>query len=329
LAGAVRIEPVDVEAVSEAELTAWHVAWTAVHHADGEPGPPAGGREFRGRLRHDDWTDERPQWWLAKHDDAPVGWLHLAYPRADNRHAAICGVGVVPTLRRRGMGRQLAAIAADHARAAGRRVLIGECSDATPGPAFCTAVGAESGVRSVRRLLHLDRIEPGRHDLLLTAAWDRAAGYSLLRWSGPAPDALVAEVAAIETSMNDAPMDDLDYGDERWSVARLHRVEQNAVDTGLRLYQVAVRHDATDELAGLTRVAVAEENPTWAQQWDTVVVPARRGHRLGLVLKLEMLRWLHDAEPVLTTVETDNAGSNRYMVAVNEAIGFEPADSLT
>ncbi|MDQ2726963.1 MAG: hypothetical protein M3Y91_03645 [Actinomycetota bacterium] len=44
--------------------------------------------EFRGQLRHDGWTDERPLWWLARHDDAPVGWLSLAYPQADNRGLA-------------------------------------------------------------------------------------------------------------------------------------------------------------------------------------------------------------------------------------------------
>jgi len=200
--------------------------------------------------------------------------------------------------------------------------------NATPGPAFCTAVGAAPGVRSVRRLLHLDRIEPGRHDRLLTEAWDRGIGYSLLRWTGPAPDGLAAEVAAIEASMNDAPMDGLDYGDEQWSEARLREVERNAADTALRLYQVGVRHDATGELARLTRIAVVEEDPPWAYQWDTVVVAANRGHRPGLVVKLEMLRWLADAQPALTTVETDNAGSNRHMIAVNEASGFEPADSL-
>lgn len=298
--------------------------WTAVHDADGEPGPAPGAREFRGRLRRDDWTDERPHWWLVKQDAAPVGWMHLAFPETDNLHAAMCGVSVVPGWRRRGIGRQLAAIAVDHARAGGRRVLIGECSDATPGPLFCADVGASPGVRSVRRLLLLDGVERERHDRLLAEAWGRAAGYSSLRWAGPAPDAMAAEVAALERSMNDAPMDDLDYGDEQWSVARLRRAEQNAADMALRLYQVAARHVETGELAGLTRIAVPEEHPGWAQQWDTVVAPAHRGHRVGLVVKLEMLRWPRDAEPALTTVETDNAGSNRYMIAVNEAIGFQP-----
>ncbi|MGH9056231.1 MAG: GNAT family N-acetyltransferase [Acidimicrobiales bacterium] len=323
-----QIGQVDVDNLSEEELRAWFAADVAAHRADGDPAPAPAWREFCGRLQDDGWTDERPQWWLARHDDTPVGWLRVSLPTADNPHAAIGKVVVAPGCRRQGIGRQLAGVGADHARAAGRRVFIGECSDVTPGPAFCSAIGAEPGVRGVRRLLHLDRVPAPRHERLCEEAWQHAGGYSLVTWSGPAPDALAAEIPAVESSMNDAPVDALDYGDEHWDIGRLRRAERNAEDTGYRLHQVGVRHDATGDLAGLTRLAVSEENPSWAQQWGTVVVPAHRGHRLGLVVKLEMIRMLRGVEPALTTIQTDNAASNRYMIAVNELIGFEPADSV-
>ena len=47
-----------------------------------------------------------------------------------------------------------------------------------------------------------------------------------------------------------------------------------------------------------------------------------RGHRLGLLLKAEMMRWLAEAEPQIATIDTDNAESNRHMIAVNERLGY-------
>ena len=47
-----------------------------------------------------------------------------------------------------------------------------------------------------------------------------------------------------------------------------------------------------------------------------------RGHRLGLLLKIEMMRWLAEAEPQIAEIVTWNNADNRYMIDVNEAIGY-------
>jgi RimJ/RimL family protein N-acetyltransferase len=39
-----------------------------------------------------------------------------------------------------------------------------------------------------------------------------------------------------------------------------------------------------------------------------------------------MLDWLATAEPRLARIETNNAAANSYMIAVNEALGFELAE---
>jgi RimJ/RimL family protein N-acetyltransferase len=39
-----------------------------------------------------------------------------------------------------------------------------------------------------------------------------------------------------------------------------------------------------------------------------------------------MLKWLMRAEPRLERIETTNAQANSYMIAVNEALGFELAE---
>jgi RimJ/RimL family protein N-acetyltransferase len=75
-------------------------------------------------------------------------------------------------------------------------------------------------------------------------------------------------------------------------------------------------------------VAVDEEQPAWAEQHDTSVVRGHRGHRLGLLLKTEMLCWLAEVQPQLETIDTWNAASNDRMIAVNEALGYEVVGRL-
>jgi len=56
------------------------------------------------------------------------------------------------------------------------------------------------------------------------------------------------------------------------------------------------------------------------------VARPHRGHRLGLLTKAAMLDWLASAEPGLQRLVTWNAASNKHMVAINEALGYELLD---
>jgi hypothetical protein len=92
---------------------------------------------------------------------------------------------------------------------------------------------------------------------------------------------------------------------------------------GKTLLRVCARHRVTGELAGQTVVVVEGERPEVAHQHDTSVVRAHRGHRLGVLLKTEMLRWLAEEQPQVETVDTWNAESNDHMIGVNQALGYE------
>jgi RimJ/RimL family protein N-acetyltransferase len=43
---------------------------------------------------------------------------------------------------------------------------------------------------------------------------------------------------------------------------------------------------------------------------------------LGTLVKLEMMRWLAEAEPQIERIETWNNADNSYMINANEAIGY-------
>ena len=90
-----------------------------------------------------------------------------------------------------------------------------------------------------------------------------------------------------------------------------------------RVYRLLARRREDGAWAGHTVVCVDRHRPGVAFQEDTTVVSGHRGHRLGIRLKTAMLKWLRDAEPGLTTIDTWNAVSNRHMIAVNDAIGCQ------
>ena len=87
------------------------------------------------------------------------------------------------------------------------------------------------------------------------------------------------------------------------------------------VYRVLARHRTSREWAGISMLCVDEFAPTVAFQEDTSVVRAHRGHRLGLLMKADMLRWISQERPEVTAADTWNATNNHHMIAVNERLG--------
>ena len=126
----------------------------------------------------------------------------------------------------------------------------------------------------------------------------------------------------VTAAINDAPMGDLTFEDEVFDVARLRDIETAREGRGDRIYRLAARHRETGVIGGHTVVVVNPLRPEHAGQGDTAVHRDHRGHRLGLLLKIEMMRWLAETEPQITEITTWNHADNRYMIDVNEAIGY-------
>jgi hypothetical protein len=87
-------------------------------------------------------------------------------------------------------------------------------------------------------------------------------------------------------------------------------------------YRVIARHRRTGEVGGHTMVITHPLRPHVGMQADTAVARHHRGHRLGLLLKIDMMRWLAEVEPQLEVIETWNNADNTFMINVNEALGY-------
>ena len=314
-----RLDYADADGVS-----ACYDVWLEAHAVDDPLSPLLSLPVFRHWLIHG-WESEPSETWIAA-DEATgetVGWYRIELPDLENRHRASGSPTVRPASRRRRAGTALLRHEVERARANGRTVLRGGALVGSAGDAFARQAGAEPSLVDARRVQDLRKIPPGLVASLREKAAGAAAGYSLVSWTGPTPEEHLARVAAGFNAMNDAPHA-ADREDDVWDAQRVRDRADAALWEGcLRGYSVAAVADATGEMAGLTQVFVDPGFPEWGHQGVTAVIRQHRGHRLGLLIKAAMLEWLATEEPKLERIATDNAATNKYMIAVNEALGYE------
>lgn len=276
---------------------------------------------FGARIRHG-WDGDPPQVAVVRDGrDRVVGVLELTLPHWDNTHTGWVEVTVDPPSRGQGIGRGLFEIGVDRVRRAGRTLLLSGSFESSDGVEFLKSMGLDRASEAVQRRLDLFAADWPRLDDVYADAERRANAYELLRMPGATPDELLADVVAMTAAINDAPIDDLDIEDEVFTPERIRGFEAAQEARGRRTYRVVARERRSGDFAGHTLVGVEADQPWFGGQFDTSVVRPHRGHRLGLLLKIAMMRWLTDAEPQLRVLDTWNAASNAHMIGVNETLG--------
>lgn len=312
----------DPNALDRRDVDAVTAVWEMSRAADAPSELPATAPSVRATLTFG-WEMNPAQTALLRDDRGRVvGALDVHLSQYDNHHVAGVGVTVDPSVRRRGIGRRLFAAGVQRAVADGRTLITASCQDGGPGVGFAKAMGLDRASEDVRRAQDLWTLDWGRLDRLAAEAGVHHADYEIVPIGYPTPSELLAPIAVLTAAINDAPTDDLDVEDEVFTPERVLALERSLSADGSRMHRLVARHRGSGELAGQTIVLVKAGQPWFAYQLDTSVVRAHRGHRLGLALKVAMLRVLAEAEPQLRTLETWNAASNDHMIGVNEALGY-------
>ncbi|MFI7577581.1 GNAT family N-acetyltransferase [Micromonospora sp. NPDC049497] len=275
---------------------------------------------------------------LGRIDGVAVGRVQVRLSQLDNTDLASVLVEVYPEHRRRGAGRALFAYARQVAVEHGRKKLIWDAVATLPGgparpeagAAFSATTGAKPALAEVRRRLDTARLDHAALDEALAEARSRAAGYRVVGWHGPVPDEYVADVARLESRIiSDAPMGDLEMEPEKIDTDRIRGIEVVLAARGRRAYHHGAVDPATGRLVAWTMLDVGASAPWHAWQQTTIVDPDHRGHRLGLLVKIENLRYALAREPQLTAIDTWNAAVNDYMISINERMGFRAVDGWT
>ncbi len=272
---------------------------------------------------------------LARRGGETVGYLWLRLPQLENTDNAYIELFVDPAHRRHGVGRTLLGYARRLVAEHGRKRLIaevggtapGEPDRPTPGAAFAAAVGAQAALPMVRRRLDTTRLDETALATLHDEARSRAAGYRTVAWRGAAPEEYEADVARLGSRLNiDAPVGDLTIEAEKIDVVRLRESERLHALRGRRRYHLGAVHEQTGRLVAWTLIQLGPLTNWYALQEITIVDPAHRGHRLGLLVKIENLRQVLAHEPELRVIDTWNAAVNDHMVAINEQLGYRVAE---
>ena len=243
-----------------------------------------------------------------------------------------------------GIGGALHDVVETEARAAGfGRMLTYAPSPDGPGDRIPAPTGFGSvpaANREVRFLLdrgwRLEQVERGSRFSLPAdladlerrrAAAADAAGpdYRVITWTGVTPPEWLEDQAALNTRMStDAPTAGLEEPEDVWTAERVAEHDARMAEAPRVTLTAAAEHVPSGRLVAFSQLAVPRDVSRAVNQEDTLVLREHRGHRLGMLLKVANLAYLHEVAPGHPGVLTWNAEENRPMLDVNEAVGFTP-----
>ncbi|WP_165759550.1 GNAT family N-acetyltransferase [Rathayibacter oskolensis] len=278
--------------------------------------------------------------YLAEAGGRAVGSGELHWSAEPGDDAAWLSLAVLPDERRQGVGTALLERLSADAVGLGRRVLqtwtahradapgdrleplsgAGSVPSDDPGTRWLVARGW--ALEQVERVsvvrLPLDPIETEERR---RAAVVHAEGYEVLHWHGATGEEWIDDLLRLRSAMSiQAPTAGLSVTEETWTRERLLAHERGAAAGGRIELVSAALHRASGRLAGYCTIDVLPGRPAlWG---DTLVVPEHRGHRLGMLLKLDALEHLSATAPGCPAVYTWNAEEIRPMLSVNESVGF-------
>jgi mycothiol synthase len=267
--------------------------------------------------------EQRTGTWLARDGGELVGYLSGGIRiEGENKGYAEFGVEVPSDRRDHGVEHALVAAALPWMRDQGATSLCWWAEDGADRKA------AESMGLTFRQQERCSRMPVAEVDQIQQEEWiaaprARAAGYRVVSWQGPCPDELLDAYVVAFSAMADAPVDDLDWVPLQGTPARARRHERWIAEVGQTIFS-SLALDADGAAAGMTALCVHPARPWFGMQEDTAVVRAHRGHALGRWLKAANLAQVVDAVPELGVVQTYNAETNPWMLAINVDMGFRP-----
>lgn len=325
-----RLDPTDPDA-----MAAWHATHHAAHVFGQDHPTPWMLEEVRASFVGES-AGERIEPFSGYVDGRLVATGLVELPQMDNLHLAHLDVATHPAHRRRGYGSAMLEHLATVATANGRGTLSADAAWGYDAPAdgagqanadFLTHRGFVCLLGDVKRAMDLP-VDEGLLDRLAREAAPRHADYVLRDFSGPVPEDIVEEFGDLIGSLiSEAPMGELDLEAEVFDAARI-RSDEKVFEASGRTKYTTVAIAPGGEVVAYSELALPSHDPGRVYQWGTLVRPAHRGHRLGMATKVHNLRRFQEQEPEPRLLYTYNAEVNSHMIAVNDALGFQPVGRL-
>lgn len=319
----IRIEPFDIAAMGDEELRWLYDMGNRWLHEQLPDEPVGPFEEFIAEIRTTSkfWEVRR---WVALDGDTPVGFSRAGMNRNkdENRHVGHLRGYVVPEHRGRGIGTRLAVEAVEVLAADGRTSLMSGTAKGHPATAFLEGLGLPHVYTDRMSRCVLDEIPEGLMERWIDGAAERAVGYELMSWEGRTPADMKEAWARANDVMNTAPREGLDVEDEPTTVEQVDEWDDNIEAQGAEHWVTVAVHTASGEIAGITDVYFSKWRDWQVWQGNTGVFPDHRERGLGRWLKAAMVQRIRADRPSAKWIDTENAGSNDTMLAINDAMGF-------
>jgi GNAT superfamily N-acetyltransferase len=265
--------------------------------------------------------------------DELVGVVTLWMGLTDNVDTAWMQLDVHPDHRRRGAGAAAISVALAHCASLGRTRAVGSArypesrAEDHPNRRFAERHGFRLGSVDINRRLALP-VPSARATALLEQARAAYEGDYRIDTFTEIPEELLAPLCACINRVEvEAPTGEIEWEEESLTPERLRGYAALDRQSGRLRFTSIARQVATGAVAGYTDLFVTGAM-TRAMQSGTFVVGEHRGRRLGLGLKLANLAALQTARPQVREIFTGNNSANLPMVAVNEALGFQPVEII-
>lgn len=194
----------------------------------------------------------------------------------------------------------------------------------TPAVHFYESLGFRPEYLETRSVLRLPAVD---WPMVETLAASLPEGFRTEFHPGGPPEPLFAAYTRAKAAARDDEGDgdgDLDLRPSSYDPQRLRDSIDCLIRRGMHPYIVLAVREHSGEVVGLTEVVVPAQHPTRADQYDTLVTPAYRGHRIEQAIKARMLLELRTAEPRVREVQTWNIQANGTVWEVNAGLGFRP-----
>lgn len=243
------------------------------------------------------------------------------FTKEGQEHLAELEIAVHPAERRQGVGGRLLDAAVSAARGEGRRSLVAQAEDGSPGDLFLAARGFHRALALTYARLPLADVDLAR----ITEIAERPhPGYGLTHWDGTVPPELARTFTDSRRAMDDMPMEGTDYGTVVWDVERVVAAAEVIAKRGELLHTVAAVDRTDSSIVGFSELVVPGDGRGDGQHYGTGVLPEHRGHGLGLWMKAAAIRHARQRHPELGGLLTDTADSNKPMRGINDALGYLP-----
>jgi GNAT superfamily N-acetyltransferase len=289
---------------------------------------------------------------VAKIDGEIVGTVDIALPLADNLDLAEFTLDILPEFQRQGVGRKLLVAAEHMARSEGRTMILVdtnhpgaslhefEKAQLVPGSGQGFVPLASREVEFARKtgytLQHIEQFSSCSlpldtklvADLQSEADEANNGRYALHHWTDRCPDQWLEAVAVLENQAGadvDPSLETPVEQDMIFDGGILREAEEATIAQGRRTVVTAVEHLATGTLVGLTTISVLAHRADVVFQDDTLVLQEHRGNKLGLLIKVANMERLTEQFPDARVIYTWNAPENRYLLTVNQQLGFTTA----